>query len=282
MSKSLIVGASGNVGKWVVENLNSDEIVVAERNTKKFNNLEIETRKLDFYDPKTFENLFENIDSIFLMRPPAISKVKKYIFPFIDKAIEKGVKKIVFLSLIGAENNSFVPHKKIEDYLIKKDADYTFIRPTFFMQNLTGMHLKDILEMKEIIAPVGKGKTNFIDTKNIGEIIAKVLKEKGHEKKAYSITGPKSYTYHEVADILTKKLGRKIEYKEPGVIKFFIRMKKRGFNIKYIFVMMAIFLTSKFGKADITNNNFKNIMGYEPNSLEDFIERNKEKFLKIN
>ena len=282
MSKKLIVGASGNVGKWVVENLNNDEIVAAERNIDKFKEADIETRKLDFYDPKTFENIFENIDSIFLMRPPAISKVKEYIFPFIDKALEKGVKKIVFLSLIGAENNNLVPHKKVEDYLIKRNADYTFIRPTFFMQNLTGMHLQDINELGEIIAPVGKGKTNFIDAKNIGEIIAKTLKETGHEKKAYSITGPKSYTYHKIAEILSKKLDRKIEFNEPGIIKFFIRMKKRGFDINYIFVMTAIFLTSKFGKADITNDNFEKIMGYKPDSIESFVDRNKDKFLKIN
>lgn len=282
MSKKLIVGASGNVGKWVVENLKKDEIIAAERNTKKFENSDIETRKLDFYDPSTYKNIFEGVDSIFLMRPPAISKVKKYIFPFIDQALKKGVKKIVFLSLIGAENNNFVPHKKIEDYLIEKNADYTFIRPSFFMQNLTGMHLQDINVLDEIIAPAGNGKTNFIDAKNIGEIIAKVLKETGHEKKAYSITGPKSYTYHEVADILTELLGRKIKYNEPGIIKFFMRMKKRKFKINYIFVMTAIFLTSKFGKADITNNNFEKIMNYKPENLEMFIIRNKSKFLKIN
>jgi hypothetical protein len=61
--------------------------------------------KFDFEDEATFDSALSNIDIIFLLRPPFIS--------------EKGIKKIVFLSVQGAEKNTLIPHRKIELLILK-------------------------------------------------------------------------------------------------------------------------------------------------------------------
>lgn len=59
---------------------------------------------IDFIKPETFKDALKNISKVFW--PPAISKVKKYIYPFIDACREAGVNHIAFLSLMGVEDNA--------------------------------------------------------------------------------------------------------------------------------------------------------------------------------
>jgi len=61
-----------------------------------------------------------------------LTDVRRWMFPFIDAALEHGCEQIVFLSLLGAEKNRIVPHRKVEDYLRQADAPYTFLRPAFY------------------------------------------------------------------------------------------------------------------------------------------------------
>ena len=51
--------------------------------------------------------------------------------------MQQGIRQIVFLSLQGVERNTAVPHHPVEKYLEAIDAPYTFLRPNFFMQNLS-------------------------------------------------------------------------------------------------------------------------------------------------
>lgn len=82
--------------------------------------------RFDFTDPTTFADALRDVGQLFLVRPPAISQVKRFIYPALDTARAAGVEHIVFLSLLGAERNPFVPHRKIETYIQASGIPYTF------------------------------------------------------------------------------------------------------------------------------------------------------------
>ena len=54
------------------------------------------------------------------------------------------------MSVQGAGTNPFVPHHGIETLLKKSGLGWTFLRPSFFMQNLSTTHCADIRERDEI------------------------------------------------------------------------------------------------------------------------------------
>lgn len=272
MEKILITGASGNVGSYVLEFLKNNtaiEIVAAiskPEGSKKFPG--IKTVVLDFEKPETFSAALENVDRIFLMRPPHISKTKTTFLPFIEAAKQKNVKHIVFLSLIGVENNKIVPHYKIEKYILASGLPYTFLRAGFFMQNLNTTHLEDIKKLRKIILPAGNGKTSFIDTRDVAEVGALALSGNSHFFKKYNLTGDQALTYFEVADILSRELKLTITYKPVPVLTFFRHLKKQGHKTAFALVVIALYLVTRFGKAGSIYPDVANLMKRPPISFE--------------
>ena len=274
--KILLTGITGNVGSAVVNYLKSINVgfVAGVRNIErsKLQDDSIQYIHFDFQDTVTYETALYGVKKVFLVRPPQLTDVRGIFIPFIQKCIKIGVKQIVFLSLLGAEKNPFPPHHKIEKAIVKSEIPYTFIRPSFFMQNLSTTHAQDIKERDDLFIPSGKAKVSFIDTRDIGEIIGRTLVEEGHKYKAYTITGPEAITYLKVADTMTRVLGRKITYSNPSLFKFRKDMIERGIKKDFATVMMVLYLTTKLGMANHVTNTAELILKRKPRTIEDFIK----------
>lgn len=151
MSKCLITGANGNIGKHVVLELlkQNKNVKAAVYNTNKTNSLfkeekNVEIVKFDFLDKSMFKSALSDTKAVFLVRPPNLANPKKDMFPFLKAVKKSKVEKIVFISLLGVDKNYFVPHRKIEKEIKNLDVDYVFLRPSFFMQNLNTNHIEEI------------------------------------------------------------------------------------------------------------------------------------------
>ena len=210
-NKILVTGATGNVGSEVVRLLSkrgySVKAAVRSHSDSRIHLPSgVESVAFDFEQTQTFEPAFRGINTFFLVRPPAISQVKKYIYPVLTIAQAAGIERVVFLSLLGAKRMAIVPHAKIEAYIKSLGLAYTFLRASFFMQNLSTTHCQDIRDNNEIFVPAGKGRTSFIDVRDIAAVAVKVMTEPGHENKAYPLTGNSALDYYEVAQIFTNVL----------------------------------------------------------------------------
>jgi len=86
----------------------------------------VKTIQFDFTNSATFNNAFQNIDILFLLRPPQISDVNKYFVPLIKAAKQSSIKHIVFLSVKGVEKSKIIPRHKIEKLIIESKIPYTF------------------------------------------------------------------------------------------------------------------------------------------------------------
>ena len=271
----LVTGATGNVGAEVIRLLDRQNqpirAGIASRRDRTFSS-QVEIVAFDFTKPETFEPALQGVRKLFLVRPPAISQVKRLIFPAIDAAKQAGVEQIVFLSLLGAEVLSFTPHAKIEHYIRSMGMSYTFLRPSFFMQNLSTTHRLEIKDQHEIFVPAGQGKTSFIDVRDIAAIAALVLTKSGHENQAYSLTGSEALNYTEVAEIFTAVLGRSVIYRSPSIARFAWRLYKRGVSVELIAVMIGVYTTARFGRASTVTPEAKQLLQREPIAMRQFVE----------
>jgi nucleoside-diphosphate-sugar epimerase len=147
------------------------------------------------------------------------------------------------------------------------------------MQNLSTTHLPEIRDEGRLFVPAGKGRTNFIDTRDIAEAAALALLGEGHAGKAYALGGPKSYSYGELADELSAALGRTIRYEDPGALAFLAYHLRRGRALGMSLVMLALYTVVKAGKGDMSADDTARLLGREPRSLGSFLSDYKALFL---
>jgi uncharacterized protein YbjT (DUF2867 family) len=273
----LVIGALGNVGTHVVNSLQAagHRVRVADPDLsglrKRFGD-SVECARFDFLDPATFAPAYENVEKMFLMRPPQISNVKRDMFPAIDAAKQAGVKYVVFLSVIGIEKMTFIPHYKVETYLKELEFQTTFLRCSFFMQNLSTTHRREIKERREIFVPVGNAKTSFIDARDIGAVTAHLLTREGHEGMNYNLTGAEALDYWQAAKILSETLGREIKYRNPGALRFFLETIRRGASFPYAFVVMGLYTSTRYGMAASVTDAVERLTGKRPITFKKFAE----------
>jgi uncharacterized protein YbjT (DUF2867 family) len=283
LSKTLVTGATGTTGAEVLLALKQRNqlTVAAIRKAEDAAKLEPgqEYVLFDINEPDTFTQALEGIEKVYLMRPPAVAD--SHVFgAFIEKAQQIGVRHIVYLSVLGAEKNPVIPHHGIEKLIQKSGIPYTFLRPSYFMQNLSTTHRDDVRLRNEIFVPAGKGKTSFIDVRDIAQVAALAFTEPGHVNIAYELTGSEALDYYQVAELFTQVLGRKVEYTRPTIFKFYREMNKRDIPAGFTLVMIALYTVASLGMAAKVTPELENLLGRKPITFRQFIEDNKALWMK--
>lgn len=271
------MGALGNVGTEVVKALLTDGHklragdIFPDKIKQRFGK-GLEVAFFNFEKPETFAATFNSIRKMFIMRPPLISDIQKQMVPALEAAKKAGVQQIVFLSLIGIEQNKVVPHYKVEQWILQSGLDYTFLRCSFFMQNMNTIHLIEIRDRDEIYIPVKKAKTSFLDVRDIGAVAALALTQKGHEKKAYNLTGSEALDFYQVAALFSQLLNRKITYKNPSSFQFFIRQLKNKTRLMFALITTWLYGNTRKGMADRLTDDVQRLLGRAPITMHDYIE----------
>lgn len=291
MSNILITGATGNIGIQVIRFLtkidSSNRIVAGVRNIEKAKNVlknypGLAYTHFDFEDVDTFDGALNGIDRIFLLRPPHISDIETYFEPLIYRIKEKNIKQIVFLSVQGAEKSKVIPHNKIERLINENGLYFIFLRPSYFMQNLTTTLIKDIQAKREIVLPAGKAKFNWIDIDNIGEVGAILLDGfNNYQNQAIEITGTENESFEKVVELINDSIDNPIEYKSVNPLRFY-RIKKREGMVKgMIIVMILLHFLPRFKKEPKISDFYEQLNGKKPTDLKTFVEREKGQFDRI-
>lgn len=279
---TLVTGATGNIGTQVVRQLlqagravRAADISV-DRVRDAFGDT-VEPVALDFTDPATWHHAYDGIEVMFLMRPPQLSNIERDMAPSLQAAKGAGVEHMVLLSLQGAETNTVVPHAKIEAWLRASGLRWTFVRPSFFMENLSTTHAVDIRDRDEIVVPAGGGATSFVAASDVAAVAsAALLDPASHVDTAWTPTGSHAMTYAEVADVLSDVLGRRIRYTRPGALRYMRHAKQRlGMAMGMVLVTTAIYSVARFGKADGVTDDVLTVTGREPVDFRDWAQEHR-------
>lgn len=290
MTTFLVTGATGNIGQSLIGFLLEKEanvkviaavrdVVKAKKNNGSLKNLDF--RQFDFKDSSSFSDALAGVDTVFLLRPPQISKIHAYFKPLLKAISKSTVRQLLFLSGQGAEQSSMIPHHKIESLVKAYGIPYVFLRPSYFMQNLTTTLYKDIVTKRKIILPAGKAKFNWVDVSNIAEVAAHILLNfNTFKNKAYEITGPDNLSFEHAVAIINRYVKHPLVYKKVNPLSFFLIKKKEGMATGFILVMLVLHFLPRFQKAPRVSTFYSDLLGKAPTTLDAFVKREKSSFEK--
>lgn len=275
-----ITGATGTLGGEVARQLASSgwPLTAGVRDPARARLPEtVQAVPFDFQVPATYGAL-AGVDRLFLMLPPG-TRPRQHVFPVIDAARAHGVQQVVFLSILGAQHLPFLPHRQIERHLEQSGLDWVFLRASYFMQNLTGVHRDDIRLRDELDLPAGQGRTSFVDARDVAAVAALTL-QRGHARQAYDLTGDVALNYDEVAAILSVTLGRRIHYADPAPLTFLRTAAARGVTPGFALFMLAEYTVAKLGRAGRTAPDLGRVLGRPATTFRQFAEDHRDHWVR--
>ncbi len=284
----VVTGPNGNVGTELVRMLIADGTLpfrVAANTPAKIDRLygpDVARTRFSFADRATWADTLDGVSILFLLFPlPHPGTARRWMLPFVEAAKAAGVRHIVYLSVPTAGETKLVPHYTVERAIEASGVPYTFLRAAFFSQNLIRditTHAVDIATSDEILIPAGRGRTSFVDSRDVAEVAVQVMSDPAaHAGQAYVLTGPEALDFHQVAAIFTEELGRPISYAEPGFWRFWRTVGPRVSWDTLLFMTGVYWITRRGANAALTDT-LGRLLGRAPRTMRDFVRDHADRF----
>jgi uncharacterized protein YbjT (DUF2867 family) len=214
----LVIGGRSKIGAALIDGLleNDQQVRVLVRAGGRAGAPEAaEVVTGDLADEGSLVTAMEGVEKVFLLsspHPDAIGWHRNAI----DAARRTEVQLLVRSSIIGADRPSpaeFVgAHTACDRYLEDSGLPYVIVRPNLFLQNIPESVIPSIGAPGAFYADAGEARISMVDTRDVGAVAATVLTEPGHVGAHYDVTGPEALSYADVADKLSRALGRQVTY----------------------------------------------------------------------
>ena len=218
----LVTGATGNIGRQVVEQLvtRGADVRVLVRDPAKANlPAGVAVSQGDLLDVDSVRGALSGVSTLFLLNAVVPDEFTQALIA-LNVARSSGIERIVYLSVIHADVYVNVPHFAgkfgVERMIEQMDFKATILRPAYFIQN--DLMIEDaITGYGTYPMPIGAKGLAMIDVRDIAEIAALELlrREQSVEPLALdriNLVGPQTLTGTDIAAIWSDVLARPINY----------------------------------------------------------------------
>jgi uncharacterized protein YbjT (DUF2867 family) len=214
-----VTGASGTLSREVIRQLEGEArplraAYFSERAAAIARARGIDAVRIDYNHPETLRAAFQGCDRLFLLGPNALNQTELERNA-VDAAKAAGVRHIVKQSVMGAAEEAYSLariHRPAEKAIETSGLAWTFLRPNSFMQNAVTFMAQTIRAEGAFYSASGQARISHIDVRDLAAVAVAALTTDDHDRKIYTLSGPEALTYDEVADELSKVLGRVIRH----------------------------------------------------------------------
>jgi len=214
-----VTGASGTLSSEVIRQLEGQAIpfraaYFSDSAAEIARARRIEAVTIDYNHPETLRAAFHACDTLFLLGPNALNQTDLELNA-LDAAKAVGVRHIVKQSVMGAAEEAYSLakiHRPVEKAIETSGLAWTFLRPNSFMQNAVTFMAPTIKAEGAFYSASGQARISHIDVRDIAAVAVAALTTDGHDREIYTLSGPEALTYDEMAEEMSKALGRVIRH----------------------------------------------------------------------
>ncbi len=218
----LVIGATGRVGRHVVEQLVARDAtvrVLTRDPAKAAFPAGVDVAKGDLFDIDALRAAFAGVRTLFLLNAVTGDEFTQAIVT-LNVAREAGVERVAYLSVFDADRAVNVPHFAVksgaERMLEGMNFGATILHPTYFIDN-EAMVSEVILQHGVYPMPIGGKGVAMVDARDIAEVAAIELirRDRAPDKlpiATINVVGPETLTGEDVAAIWSDVLRRPVAY----------------------------------------------------------------------
>jgi uncharacterized protein YbjT (DUF2867 family) len=210
----------------------------------------------------------DGVHSVYISYAPdlAVPGATGSIQLFVDKAIAKGVTRLVLLSGRGEEEA-----QACERIVQRPGVEWTVVRASWFMQNFSEGEFLDMVLGGTITLPATDVREPFIDVNDIADVAVAALTEAGHAGEIYEVTGPRLLTFTELASEISQAAGREVHFVQISKEAFATAIAESGAPDEIAWLLNYLFETVLDGRNAYVGDGVKRALGRSPRDFSEYV-----------
>ena len=274
----LLIGSSGNVGRASARHLagGSFEVWGTHRGGPALRagpslELDLETG-VGLEETREFE-------AVFLLRPPQLADMRGLFRPWLERLATGRLRKLVLLSVLGADRKGYLPHAKLERALRELGLPHVVLRPAYFMENLVTT-LGQQLEQGVIRMPSGDHRFPWVALDDVGRAVAAAFERFDEVSgRAFPLAHPERLSLGQACEVLNRVLGTRLRHESPGLLRFVRERRRPGDPWGYVGVLLLLHWLPRFERPLELGAGLQELTGREPMDLASWAETQRANLL---
>ncbi len=273
-NRTLVIGASGNIGSQVVDQLSAtgNHVRAMTRNPALTRFPQgVEIVEGDITLPDTLDEPLNGVDSVFLVWTAGPSTIA----PVVER-IARSTRRIVLLTSPHKTPHPFFQqpnkmrglHETLESQIEASGIEWTFLRPGMFAANTRSWWAPQIRRGNVVRWPMVNARTAPIHERDIAAVAIHALLEDNHAGAEYVLTGPQSLTQAEQVNEIGQALGRTLRVEEISPDE--ARHELLAIMPPFIIEMLLAAWSAAIGQPAYVTSTVKEITGVQPRTLFDW------------
>ncbi|WP_159949177.1 SDR family oxidoreductase [Rhizobium sp. 18065] len=286
-AKYLVTGATGQFGQAVLRHLVETnevapaDIVAASRKPDALADWAakgMNVRAVDFDDAASMETAFIGVERVLIISTDSLDRPGHRLTQHraaIKAAEQAGVRHVLYTSMPDPENSPllFAPDHEGTEAALKASGlpAWTVLRNNWYFENLF-MSARPVLSSGHWYSAAGQGRIAHIARDDLARAAAAALIANEDGKKVYTLTGSKSYSHKDMAELLAKAGGRDIAVIDVPLEGLVQGMIGAGLPEPVARVFASIDTMVGVGGLSRITTDFKTLTGIEPQSFEAWMD----------
>ena len=251
---TLVLGGTGKTGRRIAERLKDQgkDVRIGSRSSMP---------SFDWDNEKSWDTSLHGVTAVYITYAPdlAMPGATDAIGALVMKAKKAGVKRLVLLSGRG-EPEAQACEKIVQD----SGIDWTIVRASWFNQNFSEGAFIDMVLSGAITLPAGDQVEPFVDVDDIADVAVAALTQDHHAGEIYEVTGPRLMSLADIADDLSKAIGREIVYVDVPHEAFVSEVANSGAPKDVVWMLDYLFATVLDGRNAHLTDGVQRALGRPP------------------
>jgi NAD(P)H dehydrogenase (quinone) len=277
----VVTGGTGHLGRATIKHLlnkvPAQQIVASVRDTARAKDLAahgVWVRRCDFDDPASLTQAFAGAERLLIVSTDRLGegRVAQHRCA-VDAARQVGVRHIAYTSITEADSSPLPiapDHAATEAYIREAGIPFTFLRNNMYIENYTAQ-LPQVLAEGTLVTSAGEGRVAAAARVDYAEAAAAVLIGEGHENMVYELTGPRAFTFAELAEVASKVSGKTIEHRSVPDEALRAGMRQAGLPDEAAGIFVGLYAAIREGLLARVTGDLEQLIGHSATSLEDVV-----------